>query len=78
MLLPNVALIATCFRATFCSAYSSTLEMETIHSSETSVDFQRTTLSYIPQDRTLLFMEVNQNLIELSTNFTKSLETEIP
>jgi hypothetical protein len=31
-----------------CSAYSSTLKMEAIWSSETSVDFQQTTLRYIP------------------------------
>jgi hypothetical protein len=32
--------------------YSSVLKMETICSSETSVDFQRTTWRYIPEDRT--------------------------
>jgi hypothetical protein len=36
-----------------CSAYSSTLKMEAICSSDTSVDFQRTTCSYIPEDNTL-------------------------
>jgi hypothetical protein len=36
-----------------CSAYSSTLKLEAICSSETSVDFQRTTRRYIPKDRTL-------------------------
>jgi hypothetical protein len=36
-----------------CSAYSSTLKKETICSSETSVDFQRTTRRYIPEDSTL-------------------------
>jgi hypothetical protein len=36
-----------------CLAYSSTLKMEAICSSETSVDFQRTTWRYIPEDRTL-------------------------
>jgi hypothetical protein len=34
-------------------AYSSTLKMEATCSCETSVDFQRTTLRYIPEDRTL-------------------------
>jgi hypothetical protein len=33
---------------------ASTLEMEPTCSSETSVDFQRTTRRYIPEDRTLL------------------------
>jgi hypothetical protein len=33
--------------------YSSTLKMEVTYSPETSVDFQRTTRSYIPEDRTL-------------------------
>jgi hypothetical protein len=36
-----------------CSAYFSTLKMEAIYSSETSVDFQRTTRRYIPEDSTL-------------------------
>jgi hypothetical protein len=33
-----------------CSAYSSILKMEAIYSSETSIDFQRTTWRYIPED----------------------------
>jgi hypothetical protein len=37
----------------FCLVYSSTLKIEVICSSETSVDFQRTTWRYIPEDRTL-------------------------
>jgi hypothetical protein len=36
-----------------CSAYSSTLKMEAICSSETSVVFQRSTRLYIPEDSTL-------------------------
>jgi hypothetical protein len=36
-----------------CSAYSSTLKMEAMCSSETSADFQRTTRRYIPEDSTL-------------------------
>jgi hypothetical protein len=41
------------FTLVSCSAYSSTLKMEAICSSETSVDFQRTTQRYIPEDGTL-------------------------
>jgi hypothetical protein len=41
------------FTLVSCSAYSSTLKMEAIYFSETSVDFQRTTRRYIPQDGTL-------------------------
>jgi hypothetical protein len=37
-----------------CFVYSSTLETETIFSSETSVDFHRTMRRYIPEGRTLL------------------------
>jgi hypothetical protein len=37
-----------------CWAYSSTLKLETICSSETSDDTQRTTLRNIPEDRTLI------------------------
>jgi hypothetical protein len=36
-----------------CSGYSSALTMEAIYSYETSVDFQRTILPYIPEDSTL-------------------------
>jgi hypothetical protein len=45
-LLPTLTLVP-------CSAYSVTLKMEAIYSSETSVYFQRTTWCYIPEDRTL-------------------------
>jgi hypothetical protein len=37
----------------YCLVYSSTLKMEAIYSSETSVDSQRTEGRYIPEDRTL-------------------------
>jgi hypothetical protein len=36
-----------------CLAYSATLKIEAICSSERSVDFQRTARRYIPEDRTL-------------------------
>jgi hypothetical protein len=41
------------FTRVSCSAFSSTLKMEAICSSETSVDFQRTTRRYTPEDSTL-------------------------
>jgi hypothetical protein len=41
------------FTVVSCSAYFSTPKMEAICSSETSVDFQRTTRRYIPEDSTL-------------------------
>jgi hypothetical protein len=41
------------FKVDSYSAYSSILKMEVICSSETSVDFQRTTWLYIPEGRTL-------------------------
>jgi hypothetical protein len=37
-----------------CHLLSSALKMEAIYSSETSVDFQKTTLRYVPEDRTFL------------------------
>jgi hypothetical protein len=40
-------------KSSFCLADSSTLKMEVTYSSETSVDFQRTTRRYIPEERTL-------------------------
>jgi hypothetical protein len=39
----------------YCLAYSSTLKMEATCSSEKSVDFQRITRRYIPEDRTVQF-----------------------
>jgi hypothetical protein len=44
---------STAFTLVSCSAYYSTLNMEAICSSETSVDFQRTTQRYIPEDNIL-------------------------
>jgi hypothetical protein len=41
------------FMLVCCSAYSWTLNMEAIFSSETSVDFERTTRRYIPEVSTL-------------------------
>jgi hypothetical protein len=41
------------FTLVSCSVWSSTLKMETIYSSDTSVDFQRTTRRYIPENSTL-------------------------
>jgi hypothetical protein len=49
----NVVCLPPAFTLVSCSAYSSTLKMEVICSSETSVDFQQTTRHYIPEDRTL-------------------------
>jgi hypothetical protein len=46
------ALFATCFTLVYCSAYSSTLNVDAIYSSETSVDFQRTTQRYILEGST--------------------------
>jgi hypothetical protein len=38
----------------FCLAYSSTLKIEVMCSSETSVDFQRSKRRYVPEDSTRL------------------------
>jgi hypothetical protein len=46
----QVTTLSPAFTLVSCSAYSSTLKMETICSSETSVDFQWTTRHYIPDD----------------------------
>jgi hypothetical protein len=43
----------TCFMPVSCMANSSTLKMEEKCSSKMSVDFQRITRPYIPEDRTL-------------------------
>jgi hypothetical protein len=44
-----------------CLTYSSTLKMEEICFSETSVDFQRTTRRYIPEDRIFLDLIPSSN-----------------
>jgi hypothetical protein len=44
---------AACFMIISCLAYSSTLKMEAVCSSETSVDLHWTTRRYIPKDTTL-------------------------
>jgi hypothetical protein len=46
----NKALLATCSMLVSCLAYSWTLKMYATFSSETSVDFQRTTPHYTPED----------------------------
>jgi hypothetical protein len=48
-------LLATCFTLVSCFTYSSTLKMDAARSSETSVNFERTTWRYIPDDRTPTF-----------------------
>jgi hypothetical protein len=49
--------VLTAFRLISFSAYNSTLRMEAICSSETSVDFQRTTRRNISGDRTLQWLK---------------------
>jgi hypothetical protein len=58
-----------------CSAYSSTLKIEAICSSETSVDFERTTLRYIPEDSALrnVISQENVEVIILLINFDLSI-----
>jgi hypothetical protein len=45
--------LAASFMLVSCLAYSSTLKVEAISYYETSVDFHRTSLCHIPEDRTL-------------------------
>jgi hypothetical protein len=45
--------LAACFIPVSYLTYSSTLKIEATYSSETSVEFHRTTWRYIPQDRTV-------------------------
>jgi hypothetical protein len=45
--------VATCFALVSFLAYSLSPEIEATGISETSVDFERTTRRYIPEDRTL-------------------------
>jgi hypothetical protein len=47
------ALLGACVILVLCFTYVSTLMVQVTRSSEAAVDFQRTTRSYIPEDRTL-------------------------
>jgi hypothetical protein len=49
----NEAMFCACFMLVFCLTYSLALNMDAIYSSETSVDFHRTTQRYISEDTTL-------------------------
>jgi hypothetical protein len=62
----NRALTVTCFTLVSFLAYSWTMKMEATCYSETSVDFQRNTWRYIPEDRT-----IHNNCSEISKS-TKS------
>jgi hypothetical protein len=44
------AVLASCVMLVSCLAYSLTLKMEAVLSSETAMDFYRTTRRYIPED----------------------------
>jgi hypothetical protein len=50
----KLILLATCFTLVSYLAYSTTMKKVATCFSETSVDFQRVTLRYIPEDRILL------------------------
>jgi hypothetical protein len=53
MVLLILGKVSPAFMLVSCLAYSSTLKMEAICSSDTSVDFQQFTRRYIPEDSTL-------------------------
>jgi hypothetical protein len=64
-------MFANCFHAGFLLglAYSSTLKMEVICSSEMSIDCQQSTRPYIPEDITLFVEEVRHITIFLNLKF---------
>jgi hypothetical protein len=49
-----LCLLAACFMLVFYASYFLTLKLEAICSFETSVEFDRTTRRFIPEDKTLL------------------------
>jgi hypothetical protein len=49
----NQAVLTALFMLILCMAYSSTLKLKMIWSSEVSADFYWTTLHWIPEDRTV-------------------------
>jgi hypothetical protein len=61
----NLAEFETCMTLVFCLACISTLKTEVAFSSETLVDFQRTTRCHINEDRTL-YSNCDDNLISYS------------
>jgi hypothetical protein len=54
----DTALHVACFFSVCWLAYSLTVEVETLSSSETSVNFCRTTRRYMPEDITLQSIEL--------------------
>jgi hypothetical protein len=74
------ALLATCFHAGSCSAYFSTLKMEVICSSETSVDFQQTTQHYIPEEnlksyKSYIYLQVDNASAHIAKFSTLALQS---
>jgi hypothetical protein len=65
------------FTLVSCLAYSSTLKVEAICSSETSVRFQRTTRRYIPGDSTLRNLVWAYPPVNITRNLSQKLETYI-
>jgi hypothetical protein len=57
-------LLATLFMLVSCFDYYSTLKMVT-NSAETSIDFQRTTWRYIPEDRILIIHAVRTTGLDI-------------
>jgi hypothetical protein len=72
---PRFALLAACFMLVSCLAYTSTLKMEVICSSETSVGFHRTTQCYNPKDRILLLTRHSFRHAKVKENLVTYLET---
>jgi hypothetical protein len=58
-----IPMLATFSTPVSCFAYSSTLKVEATCSFETSVDFQRTTLRFVPEDRTLPVLSTASNIV---------------
>jgi hypothetical protein len=79
---PPSSLLATCFRHVSCFAYSSILKMGMTYLSETSVDFQRTILRYIPEDETLDILTISTFTLKmwavLPTFRSSSLSASFP
>jgi hypothetical protein len=61
--MPTMAILAYFSMFFFCLAYSSTMKVEAICISETSVFFQRTTRRYIPEDINLKIINDSINIL---------------
>jgi hypothetical protein len=70
--------LSPAFTPVSCSAYFSTLKMEVICSSGTSVEFQRTARRYIPEGNALEIRSLNRTVLLFSFEDIMFLQRDLP